>query len=430
MWICALLLAIVSTTIDERVDDLKARAVPLAETWGERERAALKAAIGESRVVLLGELTHGDGTAFSQKVEIVKALHATMGFDVLIWESGLYDCAEMNAALSGDKNLATVARMGVFGHWSQGAESFPVFEYARASHKTNRPLEMAGFDLQGSGTTSNSMFPDFLDWFGDRPELTADDRAAIAAAFDQARAAGHAADPQAAMDEAVRAVHRTAPRFVRAFDQNPAAFREQWGDAAEVREKALRLAVRYGEMLEQHRELSEGKRTFADPYNLRERVNAETLLWLLNERYKGRKVIVWGHNLHVLRTQPTRGAREAPADGELESTGRIIGEALGDEAYSLGVVAAGGEWSWLGNPPIAYREPAQDSFEALLKQTRLPVAFINLRDLPADHWLRKPIATTLDQQNVLTVTAPIADAFDGLIFIDAMKPRRQKATGP
>jgi erythromycin esterase len=411
---------------DVRVDDLKDRAIPLAETWGPRERAALRTAVGESRVVLLGELTHGDGTAFRQKVEIVKALHESLGFDVLIWESGLYDCVEMDAALGGAGDLADVARMGVFGHWSQAVESFPVFEYARARRATDRPLEMAGFDLQGSGTASNSLFPDMLDWFGDRPELTAEDRAAVAASFDLARAAAQAADPQAAMQEAERAVYATAARFVRAFEANPALFRTRWGDAAALRETVMRNAVQYGAMLEQHRELREGRRAFADPYNLRERANAATLLWLVNERYRGRKVIVWGHNLHVLRTQPTSGRRRAPAAGELESTGRIVGEALGDDAYSLGFVAADGAWSWLGNPPIAYRTPGVGSIEALWRETGRPLAFLDLRALPADHWLRGPIAATLDQQNPLTVTAPIPEAFDGLIFIASMAPRTQR----
>jgi erythromycin esterase-like protein len=34
-------------------------------------------------------------------------------------------------------------------------------------------------------------------------------------------------------------------------------------------------------------------------YNRRERVNADNLLWLANQYYRGEKLIVWSHNVHA-----------------------------------------------------------------------------------------------------------------------------------
>lgn len=420
------LLALALVADDPRAVDLRSLATPLGDTWGQAETRALASAVGDSRVVCLGEITHGDGTSFHQKVQAVKALHESLGFDVLIWESGLYDCAEMDAALPGDRPIEQVARLGVFAHWSAAVESLPVFEYARKSHGTARPLRMAGFDIQASGSASNSLFPDILSWFGDRPELTADDRAAVSRSFDLARAASSAADPAAAFQEAQLAVHDTAPRFLRAYESNPTAFRALWGDATDLRVRILRSAASYGQMLRQNAELQAGKRPFHEPYNLRERANAENLLWLVNERYRGHKVIVWAHNLHILRAQPTSGARRAPADRELESMGRLVGESLGDDLYVLGVLCGGGQWAWLGNPPIDMRAPTAGSLESLLGAAGLPVCFLNLRTLPADHWLRRPIAATLDQQNTLTVEALLPQSFDGVLYVPSMKPRTQR----
>ncbi|MGB5554717.1 MAG: hypothetical protein WBM83_08685, partial [Flavobacteriaceae bacterium] len=44
-----------------------------------------------SKIVLLGEQTHGDGAVFDKKVELIKALHEQLGFNIVVFESGMYD---------------------------------------------------------------------------------------------------------------------------------------------------------------------------------------------------------------------------------------------------------------------------------------------------------------------------------------------------
>ena len=122
--------------------------------------------IGTARVVQIGEASHSAGTDFMTKVRLIKFLHEKMGFDVLVWESGLFDCREMDTALRSDLPVAEAARRGVFGIWVT-EETLPLFEYVRKTWKTDRPLRMAGFDEQFSSKSAPTRFLADLNAFFD-----------------------------------------------------------------------------------------------------------------------------------------------------------------------------------------------------------------------------------------------------------------------
>jgi erythromycin esterase len=137
---------------------LKAHAIPI-RTVDIRDNnfpdlLPLAVKIGAARVVMLGEQSHGDGTVFLLKGRGIRFLHEVMGFDVLAWESGLYDCREMNAALGTSIPLEKAIAKGIFANpWGRSEQVYPLFEYARSTAATTRSLEMAGFDCQFSSAS-------------------------------------------------------------------------------------------------------------------------------------------------------------------------------------------------------------------------------------------------------------------------------------
>ena len=106
----------------------------------------------------LGEPSHGAGTAFAAKARLMKFLHRRLGFDVLIWESGLYDVALAQAGMEGNDDGVTAARRGIFSLWSMAAEVAPLFTYIKASQRSAHPIEMAGFDMQVTADGSMERF--------------------------------------------------------------------------------------------------------------------------------------------------------------------------------------------------------------------------------------------------------------------------------
>jgi erythromycin esterase len=114
----------------------------------------LKKVFGKARVVMLGEQTHGDGATFLAKTRLVKFLHQQMGFDVLAFESGLYDChLAWQRIVARDKPDGAI-RKALFRVWANSAQAQPLMDYVVQTAYSEEPLQLVGFDMQFSNDLS------------------------------------------------------------------------------------------------------------------------------------------------------------------------------------------------------------------------------------------------------------------------------------
>lgn len=432
-----------------KVEWLRAHSSPIATPPADPDDfddlAPIMAAVGDSTMVLLGELTHGDAEAHALKVRLVRFLHQRMNFDVLVWESGMFDCEEMNKELAGDRPIERVARLGVFAHWSEGSESFPVFEYARSTLNSARPLRMAGFDIQTSGTAGWSMYPTFAEWLADPPVITSEVKGYLDALLADAGKIAQAADPRTEQQRIDLALRALAPTLCEAHRARREEVIAAHGEREYLfRQRCLDNAVVFAEMLaanDRYQQTQSGE-DFRWSYNIREAANADNLLWLARERFAGRKLIVWCHNMHLfvgVTGLVNLAGPELPASATtddrgralnvMDSTGRRVKQALGDKAYVLGVMAHSGAWSWLGNPPIEYAPAERGSIEELLHAVGSPTLFLDLRPVRADpsHWLNAPLSGRINQQQPITAQSVWPRGYDGILYVDRMTPRHQRS---
>lgn len=425
---------------DDRVGWLRSHAVPLATVdpksadLSDLER--LRPALAGARVVLLGEATRGEGTALLVKTRLIRFLHERMGFDLLAFEGGFYDCARAWEDIRAGADPRRALEGALFPFYTQAAQFQPLFELIAASSRGQRPLAVAGIDDQIGGAAVA----------GDLMERM---RAALASAgIDPAGIAG-LAELEAALRDVVAERYLTAEakvpshaarrRMLATLDDlrhrleaRPAvATASGIDDAAFWAQVIANLAV-YADSSWQQGEWQRDSPKKTALNNLRDRQMAANLIWLARKRYPDRKILVWSLNIHLARDLDRLTTGEADVRArfdEMSTVGDDVSKALGTEVYTIAETAFTG---FVGTPsqrPSELFRPTTGSIEDLFARTGLEAAFLDLRNLPAGGaWLRRGlIARPISHKELLGIWPRHVDA---LLFLRTVEPSQPAGIPP
>ena len=357
------------------LEAIRAAAVPLS--GGERDWDALLELVGDARLVLLGEASHGTHEFYRARAEITRRLITEKGFTAVAVEADWPDAYRVNRYVRGAGDDATPeAALGGFQRFPQWMwRNDVIVELVGWLREHNQSLPAGAPRVGFYGLDLYSMFGSiqaviqYLE--GVDPEAAHRARQRYGCFHrvggEDPQAYGYAAHlgiSVACEDEAVRQLIELRERAAQLADGGGVA-----GDEHFYAEQNARL-VKNAE--EYYRSMFAAR---VSSWNLRDCHMADTLDALLRH-FQGKgiapRVVVWEHNSHL----GDASATEMGDDGEW-NVGQLVRERHGGDARLVGfstytgTVTAASDWDAPAERKRV-RPALAGSWEALLHDTGIP----------------------------------------------------------
>ncbi|MDZ4738036.1 MAG: protein-L-isoaspartate(D-aspartate) O-methyltransferase [Rhodospirillaceae bacterium] len=347
--------------------------------------------IGDARVVLIGESSHGTSEFYRMRARITRELIAEKDFGIVAAEADWPDAARID-------------------------------HYVR--HRDTPASDWIAFTRFPTWMWRNVETRDFIDWLHERNKsLPYEQRAGfygldLYSLYDSVRAVVDYLDD---VDPDLAQIARLRYGCLSPWEADPAAYGHAAltghyhnceGDVVRMltelhgrrQDYALKDGERFLDAEQNARVVANAERYYRVMYygsraswNLRDRHMFETLQSIMTARGPAAKAVVWAHNSHI----GDASATEMAARGEI-NIGQLCREAFGKEAYAIGfgtdhgTVAAASDWG--GEMEIKQVRPAHpQSHEWCFHRTNVPGLMLPLRQHPDSELARRLQAPRLER---------------------------------
>ena len=409
---------------------------PLPQISGA-DLGSLTAHIGDARVVLIGEATHGTSEFYSMRARITRELIERHGFAMVAIEGDWPDAAQIHRWARGVSPNGAPPPFTRFPTWMwRNRETSDFLAWLREWNAERTPETRAGFhglDLYSLYTSIDAVLG-YLDRVDPDAARVARERYGCLTPWQR--------DPATYGRAVVTGRYRRCEGEVVAMLQDLLGSRLDYVRAdGEHYLDAVQNARLVADAEQYYRVMYQGGH---HSWNLRDRHMFDTLRVLLAWHGESSRAVVWAHNSHVGDSEAT----EMGAQGQ-ETIGGLCRSWLAEQAFLVGfgtdrgTVAAASDWG--GPLEIKSLRPARPgSYEAICHQSAVPGFILQLRD-PVREEVRSELEEPRLERAVGVIYRPETELqshyfqaslprqFDAYVWFDrtkALEPLRGVPTAP
>lgn len=335
----------------------------------------LLARIGDSRIVLLGESSHGSAEFYDMRARITKELIEKKGFTIIAAEADWPDATHINHHIQGttadsQQEQTPFTRFPTWMWMNHSVLNFCHWLKAHNSEikKTAQKVGFYGLDLYSMSASIQAVLS-YLD--------TVDPETATVARARYGCLTPWASDPSMYAQVSMNRQYRACEKEVLAMLQDLLKKRLDYSSAdgdrffnAEQNARLVRSAERY------YRTMYYAEN---NSWNQRDQHMFDTLQSVMRHRGDSSKAVIWAHNSHIGDARAT----QMSARGEL-NIGQLTRQHYGNSAYLIGfgtdhgTVAAASEWG--GPMEVKQVQPSHiDSYEHVFHQVKTDNFILPLR---------------------------------------------------
>ena len=397
-----------------------AAAWPIAFSDDETDYGSLIRDIGDARLVLIGEASHGTHEFYRERARLTRMLIEQKGFNAVAVEADWPDAYRLNRYVrhQGDDRDAEQALGGFrrFPAWmwrNMDVLAFADWLRKRNAMASNR-VGFYGLDLYSMYTSAQEVVR-YLERVDPDAAKRARYRYGCFEHFgEDSQAYGYAASfniSESCERQAIEQLTELLASATRAAGDGTEFF------SAEQNARLVRDAEHY------YRTMFGGR---VNSWNVRDRHMADTLSRLVDFLGPQSKIVVWAHNSHLGDARATEMGRM----GEL-NLGQLVREKYGDQSFLIGFtthdgdVTAANDWDEPAERKIV-RHALRGSIEALFHETQLGDFMLCLRRGPVHDVLLRPMLERAigviyrpeTERMSHYFEARLSEQFDAVIHID------------
>ena len=392
----------------------------------------LKKVIGTSRIVSLGEATHGTREFFQLKHRMLEFLVTEMGFNIFAIEATMPESFDINEYVLNGEGDPKKGLAGIYFWTWDTEEVLEMIQWMRrynSDPKHTRKVKFYGFDMQSAARAAKATLAYLRRVDSKQADVAEEELGILANPYTEPQFANLTKEKKAAATQTIKAVMLSFDNRKQDYIRRSNA--DDWS-----------MARQHAQVLAQNIELQTGDFLGAGQLNVRDRSMAENVRWILDQEGPDAKAVLWAHNGHVA----------AENQGGVEWMGSHLRRMFGPEMVVFGFAFNQGGFQAIEMPfpsekglrPFNVGPAPEGSLDAMLASIGLPLAAIDLRALPKDgsvaKWFGEPRGTRSfgagysDQPADSALSLEIAPKlYDALLFVEkttAARPVNKDDRGP